>query len=267
MKNAKISIETSVYSGHSAQKTFEEISSIGYRFVEIAPWHFLNYQTQTAQLKELLRENSLEPSSLLVTWIFLGTLDGGREKNVNEMKKYAELADAIGCDTITCASGMRGKPAQKDAHTRAFAKSVNELLPTLRKHDMRIIFECHPGDFFENAIEAIDMLRSFNEQRIGYLYCIPHSFLFDVGDVNTIEYGRNLLGHVHVADTNRPREHEHQHLIPGLGEVDFKRIFRDLRSIGYGGFYSAAPFTHRDNPKEAALQTKKKIEEFLSDQR
>jgi len=49
--------------------------------------------------------------------------------------------------------------------------------------------------------------------------------------------------------------------------VDFKEIFKDLATIGYDGFYSAAPFTHKDNPAEAALATKDRIEALLQEQR
>jgi len=261
----RIAIETSVFESYPLEKALQEISRIGYRYVEICSQHFIQYNEhkRAQQLKRLLKDSNLELASILITWIPLALIDEEERKiRVQEMEKSIHVAASVGCKLITCAGAMTGDPENREDCAIAFKRSVTELTTALEENDMRTSFECHPGDFIQRSEEAIDLLRGI--RHVGYLFCSPHTFLFDLDPETTLEYAKGILTHVHIADTHKPENNwDHQHLIPGLGEIDFAKIFRTLKKIGYEGFVSAIPFTHRDKPLEAAIETKKKIEEFL----
>lgn len=261
----RIAIETTVFDSYALEDALREISRIGYKYVEVCSQHFLEYdEPKGAQkFKRLLKDSNLELASILVTWIPLASIDEEeRKKRVREMEETVHFAASAGCKFITCAGAMVGSFENREQCAIAFKRSIKELTTALEENGIWISFECHPGDFVKRSEEAIDLLRSVSH--VGYLFCCPHSFIFDSDPVKTLEYAKGILKHVHIADTHKPKkEEDHQHLIPGLGEIDFERIFGKLKKIGYTGFVSATPFTHRDKPLEAASETKKKIEEFL----
>jgi len=260
-----IAIETSLFDSYSLENAFKEIRRIGYKYVEICSQHFIPYNEpkRAKQLARLLKDSNLELASILVTWIPLALIDEEeRKERVQEMEKSIHVAASVGCRLITCAGALTGNLESREEHTIAFKKSITELTTTLEENDVCISFECHPGDFVQKSEEAIDLLRGIHH--VGYLFCSPHTFLFDSDPQITLEYAKELLTHAHIADTHKPKnKDDHQHLIPGLGEIDFEKIFRTLKKIGYVGFVSAVPFTHRDKPVAAATETKKRIEQFL----
>jgi myo-inositol catabolism protein IolH len=127
------------------------------------------------------------------------------------------------------------------------------------------------------------MLRKTECDRVGYLYCCPHTFLIGADAGSMIRYAGKDLSHVHIADTHRMerivqpsvvrsspdlqarfKREIHEHLIPCLGDLDFKAIFQALRRVGYDGFLSAIPFSFSDTPVEAAIQTRKVLQRFLN---
>lgn len=261
----KIAIETTLFDFYSLENAFKKIRRTGYKYVEICSQHFIPYNEpkRAKQLVRLLKDSNLELASILITWIPLALIDEEeRKERVQEMEKSIHVLASVGCKLITCARALTGNIENREEHAIAFKRSITELTTTLEENDICISFECHPGDFVKRSEEAIDLLR--DTSHVGYLFCSPHTFLFDSDPQTTLEYSKELLTHVHIADTYKPKNNgDHQHLIPGLGEIDFEKIFRTLKKIGYVGFVSATLFTHRDKPVAAAIETKKRIEGFL----
>lgn len=261
----KIAVETTLFDSYSLENAFKKIRRTGYRYVEICSQHFMPYNEpkRAKQIVRLLKDSNLELASILITWIPLALIDEEeRKERVQEMEKTIHVAASIGCKLITCARALTGNTENREEHGIAFKRSITELTTALEENDICISFECHPGDFVQRSEEAIDLLR--DTSHIGYLFCSPHTFLFDSDLQTTLEYAKELLTHVHIADTHKPKNNgDHQHLILGLGEVDFEKIFRTLKKISYAGFVSATPFSHREKPVAAAIETKKKIEELL----
>lgn len=160
--------------------------------------------------------------------------------------------------------------------SEAFRKSAVELVPTLEENDVSLCFEAHPGDFTERNKIAVDLIRDLKSSRVRYLYCIPHSFILgdDVGQM--IEYARDVIGYVHLADSLRPEKtffsgryfpqvQPHQHLTIGKGDVDIRSVFAALRRIGYKGFLTVDPFSMFDDPVGAARESKSVAEALLAE--
>jgi myo-inositol catabolism protein IolH len=150
-------------------------------------------------------------------------------------------------------------------------RSIEALLPLLEEAKLNVSFEPHPGDFIERSDQAVDLIREIKSRRIGYLYCMAHTFWLGDDSGQMIRYAASTLTHVHIADTYRPERiiqagqnaRPHNHLIPGWGEVDFERTFQALLEIGYDGCLSAALFSHLDEPAGAVVETREKISALL----
>jgi sugar phosphate isomerase/epimerase len=44
----------------------------------------------------------------------------------------------------------------------------------------------------------------------------------------------------------------HNHLIPGLGSIDIRSVFKAIHEIGYEGFVTVELYPYQDNPIYAA---------------
>ena len=133
-------------------------------------------------------------------------------------------------------------------------RSLDELVPIMEEKGIRLDIQAHPDDFYEHNNDAYDIIRYYDSPSLGYLYSIPHTFHYDggKGDIeHNLRYARKHLKHVLFADTydytklfryninpaplyanGTVRAHAHiGHL--GEGDIDFDRIFKTLREIGF----------------------------------
>ncbi len=163
-----------------------------------------------------------------------------------------ELAESMDVKVFNTELGPgRDNPELREAK---LMRSLDVLLPILEEKGMRIDIQAHPDDFYELNNDTYDIIRYYDSDSIGYLYSIPHTFHYDGGKGNierNLKYTRKHLKHILFADTydytklfryninpshlyanGSVRCHAHiGHL--GEGDVDFERIFKTLREIGF----------------------------------
>lgn len=269
----KLCVETGAFQRLTIERALEGISRAGYQFVELNPDFFKPHEattTDVARLRRLLETHNLTPAAVLLLYP-LASPDGIlRRQAVENWRRGIDLSRELGAASLT--AEMTGDPARPGECRDAFMRSIEALLPRLEEADLRVSFEPHPGDFIERSDQAVDLIREIKSPRVGYLYCMAHTFWLGDEPVAMIRHAAQTLTHVHIADTHRPERiiqagqnaRPHNHFMPGWGEVDFERTFQALLDMGYQGYLSAALFSHLDDPANAVLQTREKISALLA---
>jgi myo-inositol catabolism protein IolH len=87
----------------------------------------------------------------------------------------------------------------------------------MEKCGMRMDFQAHPFDFYENSNSTADIIRSYESPSLGYLYSISHTFHYDggKGDIaDILIYAGNVLKHIIVASAYGARRHRRLFYIP-----------------------------------------------------
>jgi myo-inositol catabolism protein IolH len=265
----RLAIDTGVFALQSWEETFDLIAEAGYGYVE---WSqrvgFAFDQVETPELVrvgKLISRAGLKLAGMIPMCRLASPLEEERNTAVESWKRLIGISASLGAPQMF--GEMTGNPDFKkevSLCTNAFKRSLDELAPVLADAGMRASFEPHPGDFIEESNKAVDLIRETGHQEVGYLFCIPHSFVMGSQPAaEMIRYAGKSITHVHIADTHRPTRmiappevRAHEHMIPGWGEVDFVPIFEVLREVGYDGFVSAVVFSHSDAPSRAALEMK-----------
>jgi len=273
----KLSIDTSLMSGLSVDETLESISKLGYRYVEVGLAHYLPHEAsdeETRAFDRALSNHNVRLAALFGTYPVSYPEDEIRQTGVQQFQTAIGRARELGCNLLV--AELMGDAERHVECAEAFKRSMAELLPTLEQNKTTLCFEAHPGDFIERNRFAVDLIRSLQTSRVRYLYCVPHSFILGENIQEMIEYSRDILGYVHLADSFRPERtffsgryfpqvQPHQHLVIGKGDVDFRSVFASLRRIGYDGFLTVDPFSMRDNPVGAARESKAAAERLMSE--
>ncbi len=257
-------------------KALETVAGLGYRHIEIGLAHYLPDEASEEETKELingLARHNLRLAALFGTYPVSYPEEEIRKRGVQQFQAAIGRAVELGCNLVV--AELMGDADRSPECSKAFRESMAELVPALEKNAVTLCFEAHPGDFIERNKTAVDLIRSLQTSRVRYLYCVPHSFILgeDVGKM--IEYARDVLGYVHLADSLRPEKtffsgryfpqvQPHQHLTIGRGDIDIPSVFAALHRIGYDGFLTADPFSMFDNPVEAARESKAVAEGLLS---
>lgn len=110
---------------------------------------------------------------------------------------------------------------------------------------------------FLNAVdEAGNYVRSLGLTNIGIMADLFHMNIEDGNICAALERNRDLLRHVHVADSNR--------LAPGMGHTDIRGALKTLKRIGYGGWLSAE-ILPGDCPDEMARAASKAMRALIEE--
>ena len=81
---------------------------------------------------------------------------------------------------------------------------------------------------------------------VGHLFC--------VGDdpASVIQSQADQIAHVHLEDIGKNRVH--QHLTPGRGVIDFRRIFQALDAIAYHGWVTVELYPYETTAAGVAVK-------------
>jgi len=272
----RLAFDTSLLRSLPVEEAFEEISKAGYSHIEIGLTHFSASEStdeEAVSLRDALSRYHLDLAALCGIYPFSYPEEEVRAAGVQLYLKAIDRAQSLGCRLLI--SELNGDMDHRSESQLAFFKSFDEIRPHLEKTDVTLCFEAHPGDFVESNTLAVDLIRKVNSNQLRYLYCAPHSFILGRNIPEMIEYAKEVIGYVHIADSLRPEKTffsgryfpkvlPHQHLLPGLGDVDLKALVTALKKLNYDGFVTVNPFSHFDHPVESLKDSKSKTDALLN---
>lgn len=271
----QFAFDTAVLGSIDLEKALEDISAAGYTHIEIGLAHFRATDStyeETRNLRRMLSDYNLEIAAVCGNYPLSHPDEEIRKLGVQQYKNAIATIESLECSLFV--SELNGDIDRRKESEESFVKSVEEFLPCLEKSKVRLCFEAHPGDFIESNSQAVELIKRIGSKQLRYLYCAPHSFILGRNVSEMVECSKDVLEYVHFADSLRPektyfsgrytpRVQPHQHLIPGLGDVNLEAVVDALRKIDYRGFITLNPFSHFDNPLEALNESKRKIQEFF----
>jgi len=304
--NGKIALETGIFKAQPLEAALRSIKKIGYGTVELssgggrphigfpATSHFDpvgSTEKEVLAIKSSLAKTGITAGAMFIGGRhLLGSPDEQvRKAAVRDIRRTIKNARLVGCDLMT-SEMTPGRlqlplmdPEEVEKCRRAWLKSVREILPDLERTNTYLAFEPHPGDFVEDNNNAVDLINEVDSERIGNLYCFPHTFNFTGRLEDMLNYAGKKLMHIHIADTYKPerivapclvraspelttrfRREVHAHLVPGRGEIDFKAAVAALDKINYRGYLSVQAFAHSDDPVGASTQSLEYLKELTS---
>jgi sugar phosphate isomerase/epimerase len=134
-----------------------------------------------------------------------------------------------------------------------FLDGMTRVAKIAEEEDIKVLIEPEPGLLIENSTQFKKFMTKFINSRhvrlnfdIGHFYCVnedPARLVYELSD---------YIEHFHLADIADTRIHNH--LIPGKGSIDFRRIFDAINDIGYRGFVTVELYPYQDNPVQAATE-------------
>ena len=249
----RLAFSTNAFKKNTLTEAVDAIAGIGYLGVEImADVPHAHPASFTAGQRDLVR-TQLARLKLAVSNVngFTHFADGDtyhptwieddparRQVRINHTLGCIELAAEFRCQTLSLQPGgpQIGTTIDRKLAGDRFAEGIRQLLPTARRGKVTLAVEPEPGLFIETAAEYLAFKNEhFADEPLVRMNCdVGH--LFCVGDdpAGVINEMPEQIAHVHLEDIGGNRVH--QHLTPGKGVIDFKRIFDALKNINYGGW-------------------------------
>jgi sugar phosphate isomerase/epimerase len=215
------------------------LASMGYDGVELAVRD--TDEVSETSIREVLDSNSLSLPAIgtgqafLSDNLYLSSEDLlVREAAVSRVLRHMKLAGAFGASVVI--GLIRGgvvKASELQRRRKLFTETLSRLCKKAESMSVNILIE--PINRYETSMfptigSAAGLIKEIGSNRIKILMDTFHMNIEEADMYETIEQYGAMVGHVHLADSNR--------LAPGMGHIDFHRILESLKNVGYKGFLS-----------------------------
>lgn len=237
----------------------EQAAKLGFDAVEIFPP--AANAIDEAELQGLLDHHSLKVAAIgtgagwLIHGWSLTTSDAAiRQRARDFIRAIIDVAAGFGAPAII--GSMQGKVEGDTTREQALgwlAEGLEELGDYAAGHGQVLLYEFlnrYETNLFNRVTPTVEFVRGLKTKGVKVLADLFHMNIEESDLPAAIRAGKDWIGHVHFADSNRQAI--------GFGHTDIQPIIAALREIGYAGYLSAEIFPQPD-ALTAARQT---IESF-----
>ena len=170
-----------------------------------------------------------------------------------------QIVFASGLDAFVIIGLIRGRSSEAVNKAQALEWTKEALLDCLafaEENNARMLIEPinrYETDLLNTVPETIDFIRQLKSSRISLLLDTFHMNIEEISIQESIKQTGDLIGHVHVADSNR--------WAPGCGHLDFGEVVDILNGIGYTGYLSAEilPLPDIDTAASVSIRTLRSV--------
>jgi 2-keto-myo-inositol isomerase len=224
-------------------------SAAGFELIEI--WasklrEFLKSKT-TNDLKNLLKENNLEPYSINSIEHITFRTNEDYEKIKAETVEFSKIAQEINCPYVVVVPGKLPQNADEEGIIEESVKVLNELADIAEKYNVGLAFEFLGQP--DCSVQTLDLDKKIidrvNRKNVGL---VIDTFHFYAGNssleaIETLDPEKLFIFHINDAE-DLPKEHltDAHRLYPGLGILPIKEIKQRFDKIGYDRMVSIEIF-------------------------
>jgi sugar phosphate isomerase/epimerase len=254
----KLALSTNAFTKFTLRQALEKIKKLGFEGVEIlADTPHVHFKYDTLKIKLWLKKYKLAVSNINANTCRLlkQSLDGfypsiisqrrkHREKRIKHIKSCILLARDTGCG---CISITTGKKETRDA--KKILKTVlQELLEYAYQNSVKIGIEYEPGLYIGDSKSLERLIKDMQHPALGVNLDIGHAVVAGEDLEKVLNRFADRIWNIHIEDI---KGRTHFHLIPGFGDIDFLKVRRLLKRIGYEGFLTVELYTYSNNPEKA----------------
>ena len=222
-------------------------------------------------LKQLLKENNLEPYSINSIEHITFRNEEDYAKIKAECEELSAIAGEIGCPYIVVVPGKLPENASKEEIIEESIKVLNELGDIAEKHNVSLAFEFLGQT--DCSVQTLDLcneiVEKVNRKNIGN---VLDTFHFYAGNstfeaIDNLKPEKLFIFHINDAEDLPKEELTDAHrLYPGTGILPIKEIKARFDKIGYDKMVSIEIFRPEywnENPFEVAKKSKETTEKAL----
>jgi sugar phosphate isomerase/epimerase len=237
----------------------EIAAQLGFDAVEIFPP--AANAIDVAELQSLLDHHRLKVAAIgtgagwvIHKWSLTHPDPEVRQRARDFIRAIIDVAAGFGAPAIL--GSMQGKVEGEVAREQALgwlAEALEDLGEHAAAHGQPFLYEFlnrYETNIFNRVAPTVAFLRGLKTRGVKVLADLFHMNIEEADPAGAIRAGRDWIGHVHFADSNRQAI--------GLGHTRIEPIIAALREIGYEGYLSAEIFPLPD----AVIAARQTMESF-----
>ncbi len=268
---------TNAFVKFSLLESLERIAGLGFKGVEIMGDRPHLYppdfgpdkieELKTALAKHQLKVTNINSFTLFAvgdTYLpsFIEPDKARRDIRVRHTKESLSVAKALGCKNISIPPGGPLEGMDWPSGAALFREGLEQVIPDAEALGVKLLIEPEPELFIENSAEFKRFIQDFQSAALGLNFDIGHFFCVGEDPRVALEDLFEWIGHMHLEDIAATRVHNH--LIPGLGVIDYPSIFKTIKQLGYSGDISLELYPYVDAPEDAGRESLKHLEPIFA---
>jgi sugar phosphate isomerase/epimerase len=175
-----------------------------------------------------------------------------RSIRIEHTKSCLRMAQGLGCTNISIPPGGKaGVMPERDA-LALFRKGLEQVIPIAEETAVHLLIEPEPLLLIENSEQMRSFISAIKSDYVGVNFDIGHFFCAGENPAEAFEKLFPWVGHVHIEDIAADRTHNH--LIPGLGAINFAEVFTMMTQLNYIGDISLELYPYTENPSAAGKE-------------
>jgi len=271
----KLAFSSNAFKQHTLAEAVDAVGGIGYAGIEIMADRPHAYPPdmspeRVGELVSQLKRSGLGVSNVNAFTLFaigdtyrpswIENDPARRRQRIEHTRQSIRLAAALGATTISIEPGGPLEGVDRSLAPVRFREGLEELLGDAQSAGVTMCIEPEPGLLIETSQEYLEFVMDFATPLVkmnldlGHMYCVGEDPGRVVGQLAG-EYA-----HVHLEDIAASRVH--QHLVPGLGAMDFEAIFRGLERAGYNGWITVELYPYESTAESAARRAFEFLKRF-----
>lgn len=213
----------------------------------------INANTASVFYKQRLQEPVFEPS--------LSNPDISKRRwRINYTKRSIDLACEVQSKNISITSGIPLPDCPPEKGRKLFIESVKRIMDYAEKKGIKVGLEYEPCLLYENTTEVLGLINKIKSKYFGVNLDLGHVAISEKDPVQSIKIFKNCIWNIHIEDIKNKK---HFHLIPGLGNLNFNKIFKALKEIKYDNFVTVELYTYQKQPVYAARKSYDFLNRFI----
>ena len=259
---------TNAFKKYTLFESIEKIARLGFKGVEIMvdrphlyPPDFSEQQLE--DLNAVLARNNLTVTNLnsftlfavgdtyLPSWIEPDK--ERREIRIRHTLDSLQIAKKLGCRCISIPPGGPLAGSSRKQAMRLFHQGLERVVADAEALDIMLLVEPEPDLMIETTAQFKEFIKDVASDAVGINFDIGHFYCVGEDPRQSFEELFQWVGHVHIEDIAASREHEH--LIAGLGAIEFKAIFETMVQLGYKHHISLELYPYLDAPEKAGRES------------
>lgn len=189
------------------------------------------------QIKEIMQAHNIEIIGLGLSVRFSSPNSAERQGQVEELRKYLELANELGVPYVRVFGGNTAEGHTVDETINWVAEGLARAMPLAEAQGVTVLLETH--DAFCRGAEVARVLQQVVHPRLKAVWDVHHPFRMG----ESIEETWRLIGertaHVHIKDARLKPDGNWQLVLLGQGEVPCRAVVELLHRNGYKGYLTA----------------------------
>ena len=181
-----------------------------------------------------------------------------REMALQRLKRQVDLAQIF--DAYVILGLIRGNLGnQRSRRFEYFTTALLRLCDYAQTKGVTLLVEPlnrYESDFLNKGAEVLELINTLSCENLKLLLDSFHMNIEEKDPAQTIVSAGSLLGHVHLADSNRQ--------YPGQGHIDFLALISTLRQIGYSSYLSGEMLNYPD-PETCILEYLNYLREIINE--